>query len=158
MKKYLILSAVLFFVLASCRKEVTKVIHDTDKQASSAVYTILPDSWAANDDSTAFTASLEVPELNDAILDHGAVAVYLSFNDGKDYEAVPEVFNYISYNAIHYSGGVDIETRDIEGYKISPPEVKILAKVILIDAEKLALHPAVDLQNYNEVKRIFLNK
>ncbi len=157
MKKYFILPALLFFVIASCRKEVTKVVHDTDQQASAAVYSIMPEDWAANDDSTALTATLKVPELTDAILDHGAVVVYLSFTDGE-YEAVPEVFNFLSYNAIHYKGGVDIEIRDVEGYKISPPDVEVWAKVVLIDAQKLALHPNVDLQNYNEVKKVFLDK
>lgn len=159
MKKFILPVAALFmtFVLFSCTKEVTKVVpgdNNSGTPAQSAVYSIMPEDWAANSDSTALTATLDVPELTDAIFDHGAVVVYLSFKDGI-YEAVPQVFDFNSYNAIHSVGQVQIEVRDVDGYIVNPITVEVYAKVVLIDAEKLAMHPDVNFANYDEVKQTF---
>ncbi len=151
MKKFILPAVALFFALASCKKEVTKVVRD---EAQSVVYRIMPEDWVANDDNTIYYASFDMPELTQAIFDHGAVLVYCSFVDG-DYEMLPQVFNYNNFRPIHYVGGVDIEIRDIDGKQVTPPDVEVWAKVILIDAEKLAMHPNVDLTDYKEVKQVF---
>lgn len=151
MRKHFILAVVALFALASCKKEVTRV----SNSASGIEATISPDAWAANDDSTYFSASFDVPELTKAIYDHGAVMVYLSF--GNDiFEALPEVYNGIAFGAIHSVGAVTVDMSDVDGnYKILPPDGDVIAKIVLIDAQKLAKHPDVNLLDYNEVKKVF---
>lgn len=152
MKKFILPAIAFLFVFASCTKEVTKVVHD----AQGIVYEIHPEDWVAvKGDSTVLYAYLEVPELTPAIFDHGAVLVYLSFADGE-YEALPEVINFKSYTARHYDDGfVKIAVRDIDGYIVLPPDGLLLAKIVLISAEKIALHPNVDLQDYEQVRQVF---
>lgn len=150
MKKSFILLAALLLFFISCKKEVTQVA----SQAHGIVYTIKPEDWSTDDDSLSFTASFNVPELNNAIYDHGAVIVYLSFGNNL-YEALPEVFDGISYGAIHSQGAVSVDFHAVDGGKVAPPGGDVIAKIVLIAADKIALHPNVDLRNYEEVKKVF---
>lgn len=152
MKKLLLPALILsVFLAGSCTKEVTR---SGGPQAKGIVFEIQPEDWVAENDSAMLHADFEVPELTDAILDHGAVMVYLSFDDGQ-YEALPEVYDYDSYTAIHSKGWVTVQVRDVDGYKVRPFKNEIWAKIVLIDAQKLALHPNVDLTNYEQVKQTF---
>ena len=139
------------FLMSACTKEVTRT---GGSQAKGIVFKILPEDWAADEDSTMLFAEFDVPELTNAIDDHGAVLVYLSFNGGV-WEALPEVYDFYSYTAIHSPGYVSIEARDIDGYTVEPFTGPFNAKIILIDAQKLQLHPNVDLTNYEQVKQTF---
>lgn len=151
-KSTLILLATVLVALSACKKEVTQV-NQVD-QAFSRVYDIMPEDWATDDNGLSYSTSFDVPELTDAIFDHGAVVVYLSFVDGV-YEALPEVYDGFSYGAIHGSGGVTIDVYALDGSTIDPPTGEIYAKVILIDATALSLHPGINLRDYNTLKSTF---
>lgn len=156
MKKYFVLLGITLLAFTACQKKIIREVHEveTSNKASAAVYEIRSEDWATDDDSLSFSASFNMPELSDAIFDHGAVLVYLSFDDNI-YEALPEVFNGIVYGAIHSPGFVTVDFHALDGYSISPPTAVVYAKIVLIDADKLALHPNVNLQDFNEVKRVF---
>ena len=153
MKKLLILLAPAFFFFASCKKEVTKV--EKVDQAFSAVYTIQPGDWTTDNNGLSYTAQLNVPEVDDVLYQNGAVLVYLSFSGTNYYEAIPEVFDGISYGAIHSNGYVGIDISSITGDQIDPPTQSISAKVVLIDASALALHKDVNLKDLGEVQKTF---
>lgn len=138
--------------LSACRKEVTKV--SQVDQAFSAKYDIMPGDWTTADNGLSYSTSFDIPELTDAIFDHGAVVVYLSFED-KIYEALPEVYQGIAYGAIHSPGAITVDIHALDGGTINPPADEVLGKVILIDATQLSLHPGVDLKNYNTVLHTF---
>lgn len=153
MKKFplLVLVAALF-ILGSCRKEVTQV--SQVDQAFSAVYDIMPADWTTSDNGLSYSTSFDVPELSDAIFDHGAVIVYLSFEDNS-YEALPEVFNGIAYGALHGPGAVTVDMHAVDGGTIPAPTGEVYAKVILIDATALSMHPGINLKDYNTVRETF---
>ena len=120
--------------LTACKKEVTEV-QQVD-QAFSAVYTLNPGGWTTSNGGQSYSTSLNVPELDDVILNDGAVIVYLSFDNGDSYEALPEVFDGVAYGTIHELGliTIDLQASDGSGAVISAPGGTILAKVVLIDA------------------------
>jgi hypothetical protein len=120
-------------VFTSCTKEV---INNVD-QAFSAVYTIAPGSWVTTDGSLSYSVDLTVPELDNAIIQNGAVDVYLSFDNGLTYETIPEVFGGIAYGSLHQYHIVSIDLHAVDGSTISAPGGTILAKVVLIDATPL---------------------
>ncbi len=124
-------------------------------QAYSAIYTIQPGDWTTNNNGLSYTAELNVPELDNIIYQNGAVLVYLSFSGTSYYEALPEVFDGITYGAIHSPGYVGIDISDVSGRLINPPAQTISAKVILIDATALALHKDVNLNDLNAVQKAF---
>jgi hypothetical protein len=124
-----------FASLTACKKEVTE-IQQVD-QAFSAIYTLDPSGWSTNDGSISYSTNLPIPELDQQIQDHGGVMVYLSFNNGGTYEALPEVFDGIAYGALHTTGNVSIDLFALDGGTITAPAAPILAKVVLIDATDL---------------------
>lgn len=157
MKKLITPFFLSVLLLSACRKHVTQEITQVQQvnQAFSAVYTIQPGDWTTDNDGLTYTASLQIPELDKVIYQSGAVLVYLSFSGTSYYEALPEVFQGFTYGAIHSTGYVSIDIGAISGEEINPPAQTISAKVILIDAAKLALHKDVNLKDLRAVQRAF---
>ncbi len=106
-------------------------------QAFSAIYTLKADGWGTADNGLSYSTSLSIPELTNDIQTNGGVLVYLSFDNGTTYEAIPEVFDNISYGALHITGTVYLDLHDITGANVVPPSGDILAKVVLISAHPL---------------------
>ena len=153
MKKLFVLSVLSLLVFSSCKKEITQV--QQVNQAFSAVYTIAPSDWTTNNGGLSYTASLQIPELDNSIYVGGGVLVYLSFSGTDYYEALPEVFDGFTYGAIHSNGYVSIDISDITGNIMNPPTQSISAKVILIDAQSLGLHKDVNLNDLKAVQKAF---
>ncbi len=128
-----LLLSLLFF--SACKKEVTEV--QQVNQAFSAIYSLAPSGWSTNDGSHSYAQTVSVPELDDIIQQNGGVLVYLSFDNGANYEAIPEVFDGITYGAVHSTGSVTIDLYDVNGGTITAPGGTILAKIVLIDAAQL---------------------
>lgn len=152
MKKLSLLLILALVGLSACQREVVQPA--TPPQAYSAVYNVAPSDWSTNDNGISYSTTFSMPELSSAIFDHGAVIVYLSF-DNNIYEALPEVFDGISYGAIHSPGSVTIDYHAVDGSAVSAPGGAIYAKIILINAQQLSLHPGVNLRDYNTVKNTF---
>lgn len=151
MKKLSLLLILALGGLSACTKEV---VQPATPQAYSAVYSITPSNWSTSDNGISYSTTFNVPELSNAIFDHGAVIVYLSF-DNNIYEALPEVFDGISYGAIHSPGSVTIDYHAVDGSTVSAPSGTVYAKIILINAQQLSMHPGVNLRDYNAVKNTF---
>jgi hypothetical protein len=126
-----LLSTMVLF--SSCTKTVTNKVD----QAFSAIYTLNASGWGTTDVGLSYSTSLNVPELDSYMQTNGGVLVYLSFDNGANYEAIPEVFNGIAYGSIHSVGQVIIDLHAVDGSTINAPGASILAKVVLIDASPL---------------------
>ncbi|HRN55473.1 MAG TPA: hypothetical protein PLL71_03430 [Agriterribacter sp.] len=153
MKRLFLLSALPLFIFSSCKKEVTQV-QQVD-QAFSAVYDIAPGSWTTTNSGLSYSAELNVPELDNVIYQNGAVLVYLSFSGTSYYEALPQVFDGITYGAIHGNGYISIDISALSGNPIDPPGQTVSAKIILIDATRLALRRDVNLRDIQAVEKAF---
>lgn len=153
MNRLFLLFALPVIAFASCKKQVTEV-KNVD-QAFSAVYDIAPNSWVANDKRTIYSAELDIPELDNYIYQNGAVLVFISINGTSYYEALPQVFDGVAYGAIHGDGYVSIDISDVLGGTVNPPGQLVRAKVILIDATKLALNKDVNLKDLSAVEKAF---
>ena len=152
MKKLFLLSSLAVLVFSSCKKDTT--VKQVD-QAFSAVYNINPTDWVTANGGKSYTAELDIPELDNIIYQNGAVLVYISFAGTTYYEALPQVFDGITYGAIHSNGYVGIDISAISGDLVDPPTQKISAKVVLIDATSLELHKDVNLHDLGAVKKAF---
>ena len=120
--------------LGSCKKEVTQVVN----QGFSAIYNVHVSGWKGDGSGAYYNYELDVPELDDIILAHGGVTVYLSFDNGVTYEATPEVVGNVAYGSYHslHTVGIDLSPADGTG-TVSPPTKELLAKVVLLDAQPL---------------------
>lgn len=119
--------------ITACKKTEVQQVN----QAFSAVYSLAASGWTTSDGSLSYSTTLDVPEIDDIIQQGGGVIVYISFDNGANYEALPEVFDGIAYGAVHAKGSVTIDLFAIDGGTITPPGSTILAKVVLIDAAPL---------------------
>lgn len=153
MNKTFLLFALPLIIFSSCKKEVTEV-KQVD-QAFSAVYTIQPGDWKTTDNGYSYSVDFEVPELDNVIYQNGAVLVYLSFNGTSYYEALPQVFDGITYGVIHGNGYVGVDMSALSGNAIDPPAQPVSAKIVLIDATKLALHKDINLKDLQQVEKAF---
>ncbi|HRO47025.1 hypothetical protein [Agriterribacter sp.] len=153
MKRFFLLSALPLLIFSSCKKEVTQV-QQVD-QAFSAVYDIAPGDWTTTNSGLSYSAELDVPELDNAIYQDGAVLVYLSFSGTSYYEALPQVFDGITYGAIHGNGYISIDISALSGNPVDPPGQSVSAKIILIDATRLALRRDVNLSDMQAVEKAF---
>lgn len=130
-----VLLSVICMTNLSCKKEVTQVVN----QVFSATYTIKPTDWvAATNQDLSYSVNLSVPEIDNIILQSGGVLVYLSFDNGNNFEAIPEEFGGISYGAVHSLGSVSLDFHAVDGVSpVSPPTANVLAKVVLLDGSPL---------------------
>lgn len=124
-------------------------------QAYSAIYTIQSADWTTTNNGLIYTAQFNVPELDNRMYQTGAVLVYLSFTGTSYFEALPEVFNGITYGTIHSPGYVGIDISAVSGDPVNPPAQSITAKVILIDATALSIHKDVNLNDLGAVQKAF---
>ncbi|MFT3825438.1 MAG: hypothetical protein QM731_16080 [Chitinophagaceae bacterium] len=124
---------VAVIALPSCKKEVTQVV----SQAFSATYTIQPNQWSPVSGGSGYSTTLDVPELTSRFLGDGAVLVYLSFDNGASYEAIPEVFSGITYGTYHGVGYIGIDYSRLDGGSVSLPGAAIRAKVVLLYTDPL---------------------
>lgn len=132
MRNFAVLLLGILSITACKKTEVQQV-----NQAFSAVYSLAASGWTTSDGSLSYSTTLDVPEIDDIIQQGGGVIVYISFDNGANYEALPEVFDGIAYGAVHAKGSVTIDLFAIDGGTITPPGSTILAKVVLIDAAPL---------------------
>jgi hypothetical protein len=122
--------------LGACKKTV----YNTVDQVFSATYTLKTTDWATTDNSHSYSVSLTVPEVDDKVVADGGVVVYLSFDDGVTFEALPEVFNGVAYGALHSKGFVTIDLTDAvdpTNNTVTAPGKALLAKVVILDGTPL---------------------
>lgn len=120
--------------LGSCKKEVTQRVD----QAFSATYTLTPANWQS-DGSGGFYTNIPVPEVDPVIVSSGGVLVYLSFDGGTTFEALPEVLANVAYGTYHSDKtvSIDLTSADGTGVVTSPPSKNLIAKLVVIDATPL---------------------
>jgi hypothetical protein len=130
---FVLLSA-MCLTFSSCKKDVTQVVN----QVFSATYSIQPNQWVAGTGNLSYYVNLSVPEIDNIIVQSGGVLVYLSFDNGSSFEAVPEDYGGIAYGAVHSVGSVTIDLNAIDGVSaVTPPTGTVLAKVVLLDGSPL---------------------
>jgi hypothetical protein len=93
------------------------------------------DDWKTTDLERTYSASIDMPEIDNFFNENGAALVYVSFGT-VGYEQIPQVFEGVSYRYVTRPGQIiiTIENSDGEG-RVFPPEVPMDVKIILIDSQ-----------------------
>lgn len=90
-------------------------------------------NWIPVNGGRTYTASIEMPEINNYFNDYGGVLVYISFENGT-YEQIPQVYNGVSYSYITRTGQIVLEIQSADGVGTVTPPGSIKVKIILIDS------------------------
>jgi len=124
----------LILCFGSCKKEVTQVVN----QVFSVTYTIQTNDWVLdNSGLNYYKVDLSVPEVDNVVLRDGGVLVYLSFDNGASFDALPEDVGGYTYNAFHSSTTVTVGYRADSGNPAALPSGTVLAKVVILDGSPL---------------------
>jgi len=125
-KPILLLSIILLFFGAGCKKEQivpNRTIHTT----------LNASNWIKLDGGRAYTASINMPEIDNYFNDYGGVLVYVSFENGT-YEQIPQVYNGVSYSYLTRSGQIVMEIQSSDGIGTISPPGTIKVKIVLIES------------------------
>jgi len=116
--------------LASCKKE-------TLVQPSNAILTVVRDvptsAWALSNDGKTYTSEISVPEIDQFHIDNEGTLVYISYNNGASYIALPFVYNIDAFSYEVYRGGVaiDVQSADIQ-LQPRKPTSSVRIKIVLV--------------------------
>ena len=117
--------------LASCKK-------DTIVQPANAILTVVkdisPNAWVLSNDQKTFTADISVPEIDQYHVDNEGTLVYISYNSGASYIALPFVYNVDAYSFEVYKGGVSIDVQSSDYQATTPikPTSTVRVKIVLV--------------------------
>ncbi|MGF7041451.1 hypothetical protein M2273_004717 [Mucilaginibacter lappiensis] len=79
----------------------------------------------------------DLPEQDQFAQENGGVLVYISYDKGATYEALPEVYNGISYSYTSEVGAVTIFAQGANGAHLAQaPADDIKVKVVLVDSSQ----------------------
>ena len=90
-------------------------------------------NWVQNAGGRTYTAAINMPEIDNYFNDHGAVLVYISFENGT-YEQVPQVYNGVSYSYITRTGQIILEIQSSSGLGTVTPPGTVKVKIVLINS------------------------
>ena len=112
--------------IAGCKKEMV-VPNRT------IITTLNSGNWLQNTGGRTYTAAINMPEIDNYFNDHGAVLVYISFENGT-YEQVPQVYNGVSYSYITRTGQIILEIQSSSGLGTVTPPGTVKVKIVLINS------------------------
>lgn len=112
--------------------------------ANSYLFAIQPEDWADFEDSegvVGFETEFEIPALTPEINDGGAVLVYFDFNGDGVFNALPHVYDNITYLFNTYVESIQFQILGAEAGIAPSLPATIDCKVVLIDGVLLKAHP-----------------
>lgn len=127
MKKSVLLLSLFLLVMGSACKKEQFVPNRT------VITTLNSGNWIKLNGGRSYTASINMPEIDNYFNDYGGVLVYVSFENGT-YEQIPQVYNGVSYSYITRTGQIVIEIQSSDGQAIISPPGSLKVKIILIES------------------------
>lgn len=120
------------------------------------ITTVTTSDWIVS--APSYYVSIYVATITQAIVDNGAVLVYIS-NGAGGWEALPVTIpvssSYSStYNPVHYLYGVTIWKTDTDYTQATNPGTRTF-KILAIASSARLSHPNLDYTNYEAVKKAF---
>lgn len=124
---FLLIGSALF--MASCTKQYNQVVPNktyiSDQIASS--------SWATTDNGVNYSVDIDMSgELSGTDATYNGVLVYLTFDNGQSYEALPEVYNNVSYTYTYSAGVVTLYAQSSDGSQVIKVPDPLKAKIVLV--------------------------
>lgn len=131
MKKLLsiLCCAVMLLSVSSCTK---KYITPNPNRTVNADLTSADWTLTSATVGTSYQASINVDQIDDASASLDGVIVSISYDGGKTYEQLPEVYNNVSYSYTYNTGNVTIYAQNAIGSTAVQPTDPITVKIVLV--------------------------
>jgi len=88
--------------------------------------------WLAYTDGKSYYVPINVAALDDASAQYDGVVVSVSYDDGKTYEQLPEVYNGLAFSYTYNTGNVSIYAQSPDGGTAIKPTDPIKVKIVLV--------------------------
>lgn len=128
MKYLLTLIMPLMLLVTACEKTEYVVPNRT------VIFDLLARDWESFDNRSTYEATIDLPEYDRYNNEQGAILVYASFDGGRNYEQIPEVYDGISYGYVVTEGSILIEMKSLDGGVINVLPASTRVKIVLIDS------------------------
>ncbi|WP_146133140.1 hypothetical protein [Arcticibacter pallidicorallinus] len=92
--------------------------------------------WEPFDNGRTYEASIDLPEYDSYTNQQGAILIYISFDGGRNYEQIPEVYEGISYGYVVTAGSLLLEIKRLDGGVITNLPASMRIKIVLIDSSE----------------------
>lgn len=125
-RHFALLALFVLFMGASCKKE--QIVPNR-----TVITTLTSGNWIKLNGGRSYTASINMPEIDNYFNDYGGILVYISFENGTQ-EQIPQVYNGVSYSYITRSGQIVIEIQSSDGQAIISPPGSVKVKIVLIES------------------------
>ena len=138
---------------------------DGNANVQGRVFSFQPSEWVKKPYGTSgkydYSVSAALPEITKSVVDKGMVVAYRG-NGSGGYTAIPLSYAFegaskvyvISYDIVHYVGGVTIWKGDSDGLTIAPSSVEMY-KVVVVTPQGRIANPDLNYKNYAEVAKAF---
>lgn len=129
MKKILsiLCCAIVLLSVSSCTKK-----YITPNPNKTIYADVATSDWAAYSDGKSYYVPITVADLDEASAQYDGVVVSVSYDGGKTYEQLPEVYNDLSYSFTYNTGNVTLYAQTSAGTLplAMPDAVKV--KIVLV--------------------------
>lgn len=125
----LLLLLSVFFVASSCTKQ-----YNTTEEVIpnfTVVHTVAVGDWKFTAADGTYTAIINMPEIDNVSFDNDGVVVAAMF-DNVNYEALPQVYDGLSYTFFYSPGFLTISVQGANGGQGSKPTGPVRFKIVLI--------------------------
>src|SRR5690606_2954270 len=154
--KHILLLTFLSGTLLACNDDKDDVY--IPPPANSYLFSIQPEDWYEFEDSegvVGYETEYEITALTANINDAGAVLVYFDFAGDGVFNALPHVYDNITYLYNTYIQSVQFQVLGAESGVLPSLPGTIDCKVVLIDGVLLKSNPNVDLNDLKAVEKAF---
>ena len=132
-KNITILGCIILLAATSCTKQY--VSPGTTNQTVYA--NVTPADWTLytdNNGSRSYSAPINISLLSSNFAQIGGTIVAVSYDGGKTYEQLPEVYANVSYSFTYNAGNLTLYTQSADGTTPIQPTLPIVVKIILVDS------------------------
>jgi len=157
MKKqnFLLLALFAIFTFTSCQKEVDTDVVYGNTNIFSKTLTVYASQWYFVDPS--YAVDITVAEINQSIMDNGAVMVYYR-NGYGEWQALPNTFpvtnTYASVYAFSFGNGyLSLYKTDTDLLTLPPGDLDV--KIVVLSLKSMMENPDINFNNYSEVSSRF---
>lgn len=130
-RSFILLICLVTLGLTSCKKDT--IIQETPNRT--IIIDIQPNQWVKSTDGFTYTATLNVPEIDQITVDDEGVLVYLPHPVNADsYIALNYTFDTQAYSYEIFNGGIaiDLQSSDFQNAVPTPPTGVLRAKIIIL--------------------------
>jgi hypothetical protein len=114
-------------LVASCTKQYTQVVPNQTLYAD-----LTPSDWTTADTSKTYTTDITPQQGGNFGASSDGVLVYFTFDGGKTYEQIPEVYNNVSFTYTNTAGHIVLYAQSANGAQAITAPIALTAKIILV--------------------------